>query len=314
VTDLLTREEALAILRENAPHKRRRCQEMEQRGFPAYTTSTGWLGYSDEDVRRRCTAAYEEGFRAFKMKVGVSVEDDRRRAALMRDCLGWDVVLAMDANCVWEIPEAIAWMGQLAEFNPYWIEEPTCPDDALGHAAIRKALARHNIHVATGEQMANRVMHKQFLQAGGYTIAQTDCNRLAGLNEFLVVALMAKKSGVRVCQHAGGVGLCALAAHASMAEFVCVSGSTEGRWCEYIDHLSEHFITPVVCKSARYLAPECLGWGLDMRSESIKKFSFPSGELWLQRPGHFDISLRRLANNEPQDDAEHEPKKRKVAS
>eukprot|EP01052_Picozoa_sp_SAG31_P031202 SAG31_NODE_3282_length_4467_cov_2.622024_2_plen_354_part_00 len=306
VDDAMTRAEALGILNEAAAGKLQRGEEMKRVGFPAYTTSTGWAGYPDEKVADLVHGAMSQGFKAFKMKVGMGIEDDSRRAALMRKLIGWDSLLMMDANSVpnacafcvlihslligyvnmitqvWGVNEAIENMEALAKFQPYWIEEPTSPDDILGHAAIQRALEKHSISVATGEQISNKVMHKQYLQASGYKICQTDIQRLAGLNEFLVVCLMAKKFGVKVCIHAGGVGLCNMAAHLCIIDFITISKSTHGKMTEYIDHLQEHFVTPLgsYVADARYLAPTVPGFGCDMLADSLDEFEFPNGAYW----------------------------------
>ncbi len=272
ITDALTKEEALATLQKLEPTKERRVQELLDRGYPAYTTSVGWLGYPDEKIRDLCREAIAQGFSAFKMKVGRSVEDDVRRAALIREEIGWDRSLMMDANQVWDVDQAIAHMEPLARFKPRWIEEPTNPDDILGHARIARAVAP--IGVATGEHCHNRVMFKQLLQAEAIRYCQIDSCRLGGVNEVIAVLLMAAKFGVAVCPHAGGVGLCEHVQHLSYFDYVSVSGSMEDRVIEYVDHLHEHFEDPVRVEGGRYLAPARAGYSISMKRDSRTKFTF----------------------------------------
>ncbi len=272
ITDALTPEEALAILQKLEPTKERRIEELLRRGYPAYTTSVGWLGYPDEKIRTLCREAIAQGFSAFKMKVGRSVEDDVRRAALIREEIGWDRSLMMDANQVWDVDQAIAHMEPLARFQPRWIEEPTSPDDILGHARIARALAP--IGVATGEHCHNRVMFKQLLQAQAIRYCQIDSCRLGGVNEVIAVLLMAAKFGVAVCPHAGGVGLCEHVQHLSFFDYVSVSGSMEDRVIEYVDHLHEHFEDPVRVEAGRYLAPARPGYSISMKRDSRTKYAF----------------------------------------
>ena len=272
ITDALTPEEARAILRKLEPTKERRIQELLDRGYPAYTTSVGWLGYPDEKIRHLCREAIAQGFSAFKMKVGRSVEDDVRRAALIREEIGWDRSLMMDANQVWDVDQAIAHMEPLARFRPRWIEEPTSPDDILGHATIARAVAP--IGVATGEHCHNRVMFKQLLQAQAIRYCQIDSCRLGGVNEAVAVLLMAAKFGVAVCPHAGGVGLCEHVQHLSFFDYVSVSGSMEDRVIEYVDHLHEHFEDPVGVEGGRYLAPALPGYSISMKRDSRTRFAF----------------------------------------
>jgi len=288
VEDVLPAEEVLRLLHEAADSKQQCAEEMKTVGYPAYTTSTGWLGYSDEVVKAKTEAALAEGYTAFKIKVGTSLADDCKRAAMTRGLIGWRNTLMMDANCVWGVDETIAAMQELKKYNPYWIEEPTCPDDILGHAKIQAAV--HPVHVATGEQCANRVLFKQFLQVKGLEILQTDIVRLAGINEYLVVCLLAKKFNTPICIHAGGVGLCNMAAHLAAIDFVVVSRSMEGRMAEYIDHLQEHFVDELVVRNARYIAPSAPGLGLTMHKASLDKFAYPDGPYWSARPGHFTPS------------------------
>eukprot|EP00501_MAST-03F_sp_TOSAG23-6_P000092 GSMAST32.ASY1.ANO1.94.1 assembled CDS len=290
VLDMITPEEGIKIianLRSNG-HKER-ILDMMKNGFPAYTTATGWLGYTDDEVKQKVKNALEEGFRSFKMKVGVNIEDDCRRAEIMRTAIGHDCDLMMDANSVWEVQESIDNMRQLAKFNPYWIEEPLC--------TIQKIVRFHNsfqfkiylnIHVATGEQMSNRVMHKQFLQYGAYKILQTDITRLGGINEYIVVSLMAAKMKVKICLHAGGVGLCNMAAHVCVFDHINLSGCYKGRMTEYIDHLQEHFVYDLVVRNGKYIAPTDAGLGLEMKEESLSMYEFPTGHYWSKVcPNHF---------------------------
>ncbi|QOR38995.1 L-fuconate dehydratase [Billgrantia diversa] len=278
VTDALTPEEAIALLRKREPGKAEREAEMRRDGFPAYTTSAGWLGYSDDKVRHLAREALAEGWTHFKQKIGGDQEEDVRRAALLREEIGWDNVLMMDANQVWEVDETIAKMRRLAEFDPLWIEEPTSPDDILGHAEIRHRVAP--IGVATGEHCHNKVMFKQFFQAEALDYCQLDAARLGGLNEVILVALMAAKFGVPVCPHAGGVGLCEYVQHISLFDYIAVSGSLEGRVLEYVDHLHEHFVDPVAVERGRYRVPEAPGYSITMHAESLARHRFPDGAAW----------------------------------
>ncbi len=278
LSDALTREEALEILQRRAAGRAARETEMRQAGYPAYTTSIGWLGYPEEKIRRLCREAIAQGFTHFKMKVGGDPEDDRRRAAAVREEIGPQRYLMMDANQRWDVPEAIANIRRLAEFDPYWFEEPTSPDDILGHAAIAQAVAP--IRIATGEHCQNRVMFKQFFMAKAIDVCQLDACRLGGVNEVLAVLLLAEKFGVPVCPHAGGVGLCEYVQHLSLFDYICVSGSLEGRVIEYVDHLHEHFADPVVVVNGRYMAPSAPGYSITMKPESLKRYAFPDGAAW----------------------------------
>lgn len=279
ITDALTPDEALAILRRSLPHRAAREAGMLRDGYPAYTTSAGWLGYSDEQVRQLCREGVAAGWTHFKMKVGQNLEDDLRRAALIREEIGPERTLMMDANQHWDVGEAIAAMRELARFDPLWIEEPTSPDDVLGHAAIARAIAP--IGVATGEHCQNRVMFKQFLQAGALRFCQIDSTRLGGVNEVLAVLLMAAKFGVPVCPHAGGVGLCEYVQHLSIFDYICVSGSLEDRVIEYVDHLHEHFVDPVVVRDGRYRAPLAPGYSAQMHPATLEEYAFPGGRVWV---------------------------------
>jgi L-fuconate dehydratase len=277
LTDALTPAEALELLRARAASRPEREARLAVEGYPAYATSAGWLGYDDEKLRRRCREAVEAGFTHVKLKVGASLEDDLRRLAIAREVIGPDRGLMLDANQVWSVPEAIAWMGELARFDPWWIEEPTSPDDVLGHAAIARAIAP--IRVATGEHAHNRVMFKQLLQAGAIAVCQVDACRLAGVNEVVAVLLLAARFGVPVCPHAGGVGLCELVVHLSAFDYVAVSGSREGRMIEYVDHLHEHFIEPVRVTGGRYRLPRAPGYAA-MTRRALAQHRFPDGPEW----------------------------------
>ena len=278
LTDALTRDEALAMVERCIPGRAEREADLRATGYPAYTTSVGWLGYDDEKIRRLCREALYVGWTRFKMQVGASVDDDRRRARIIRDAIGPDRMLAVDANQRWDVPVAISWMRELAEFDPYWIEEPTSPDDILGHAAIARAVAP--IRVATGEHVHNRVMFKQLLQAQALSICQVDACRLGGVNEVVAVLLLAAKFDVPVCPHAGGVGLCELVQHLSAVDFIAISGTREGRMIEYVDHLHEHFLDPVVIDGGAYRLPSRPGYSAEMRPESLVRYAYPGGTEW----------------------------------
>ena len=280
ITDALTPDEALEIVRRNAPTKQLRMEEMQRQGFPAYTTSAGWLGYSDDYVRQLCRAAVASGWTHIKLKVGTNLENDMRRAQLIREEIGPERKLMMDANQVWDVGQAIAAMARLKEFNPWWIEEPTSPDDVLGHAAIARAVAP--IGVATGEHVQNRIIFKQLLQANAISFCQIDACRLGGVNEVLAVLLMAAKFGVPVCPHAGGVGLCEYVQHLSMIDYICISASLENRVLEYVDHLHEHFVDPVLIRDGHYIVPEQPGYSITMKPESLNLYEFPNGPAWAQ--------------------------------
>jgi L-fuconate dehydratase len=278
ITDAITPAEALALLKGKEASKQARIDQLLEKGYPAYTTSAGWLGYSDEKMRRLCQEAKEEGFTHLKMKVGSNLEDDIRRARIIREEIGDDLYLMMDANQKWDIDEAIANMKELAQFNPWWIEEPTSPDDILGHARIAKAVAP--IKVATGEHCQNRVVFKQLIQAGAIEICQIDSCRVGGVNEILAILLMAAKYDIPVCPHAGGVGLCEYVQHLSMIDFIAISGSLENRIIEYVDHLHEHFLEPVVIKDGHYMPPTGAGYSITMKPASLEQYSFPDGAIW----------------------------------
>ena len=278
ISDALKPEEALAILQGNFASKAVREAEMYQKGFPAYTTSSGWLGYSDEKLRRLCREAVAAGWTHLKIKVGRSIEDDLRRAAIIREEIGPERKLMMDANQVWEVEEAITNMRLLAKFDPWWIEEPTSPDDVLGHATIAQAIAP--IGVATGEHCQNRILFKQFMQAKAIKFCQIDSCRLGGVNEVLAVLLMAAKFGIPVCPHAGGVGLCEYVQHLALFDYIYVSGSLENRILEYVDHLHEHFVDPVVINNGHYMPPTKPGYSITMWPASLDEYEFPTGKAW----------------------------------
>ncbi|WP_106178246.1 enolase C-terminal domain-like protein [Prauserella shujinwangii] len=271
LTDVLTRDDALAILRAAEPGRAQRESVLLTEGYPAYTTTPGWLGYDDSKLDRLCREAVADGFTQIKLKVGADLDDDVRRLGIARAACGDGVRIAVDANQRWDVGEAIRWMAALRPFDVAWVEEPTNPDDVLAHAEIARAIAP--VPVATGEHMANRVMFKQFLQAGALQVLQLDATRVAGVNENIAVLLLAAKFGVPVCPHAGGVGLCEAVQHLSMFDFVAVSGSAEGRVIEFVDHLHEHFVTPVEVHGGRYHAPKAPGAGTEMLARSLAEYA-----------------------------------------
>jgi L-fuconate dehydratase len=275
LTDALTPAEALEILRRGAAGRADREAEIQRDGYPAYTTSPGWLGYDDDKLRRLCREAVDDGFGQIKLKVGADLADDERRLRIARDECGPDIRIAVDANQRWDVPDAIAWVGALSPYDIWWVEEPTSPDDVLGHAAIAKAIAP--IRVATGEHVQNRVVFKQLLQAGGLSFLQLDAARVAGVNENIAILLLAAKFGVPVCPHAGGVGLCELVQHLSMFDYVAVSTSQQDRIIEYVDHLHEHFVDPVVIRDGRYRAPTAPGFSATMVPASLAAYSYVEG-------------------------------------
>jgi L-fuconate dehydratase len=278
ISDALTPDEALELLEKAAAGYGDRMAQLETAGFPAYTTSVGWLGYPDEKVRQLTRQAVTDGWRAVKMKVGGPLDDDVRRAGIIRAEIGPDALLMMDANQVWDVDEAIAAMARLTALSPHWIEEPTHADDVLGHARIAAAVAP--VRVATGEAAANRVIFKQLLQAGAIGVCQVDACRIGGVNEVLAVLLMAAKFGVPVCPHAGGVGLCEYVQHLAIFDYLRVSGSLDGRMIEYVDHLHEHFTDPVTVTGGRYRLPTAPGYSVRMKPESVARFRFPDGPAW----------------------------------
>ncbi|MFI1092698.1 L-fuconate dehydratase [Streptomyces sp. NPDC020917] len=281
LSDALTPQEALDILRAAEPGRTERIGRLLEAGYPAYTTTPGWLGYSDEKLTRLARQAVADGFTQIKLKVGASLEDDVRRMRAAREAVGPDVRVAVDANQRWDVGVAIDWMRELAPYRPYWIEEPTSPDDILGHLTVHEAVAP--VKVATGEHVANRVVFKQLLQSGAVDIVQIDAARVGGVNENIAILLLAAKFGVPVCPHAGGVGLCEMVQHLSMFDYVAVSGTLENRVIEYVDHLHEHFVTPVRLRDGRYLAPTAPGLSAQMHPVSLKEYSFPDGPVWSAR-------------------------------
>jgi L-fuconate dehydratase len=278
IEDALTRDEALDILRRNRATSGERERLLLAEGFPAYTTSAGWLGYPEDTLPDRAREALAAGFTHLKVKVGGDAEADLRRARLVRDAIGADNRLSLDANQAWGVDDAIGAIRALAEVEPWWIEEPTSPDDILGHRRIRDGV--RPIRVATGEHVQNRVVFKQMLQHEAIDVCQVDCCRLGGVNEVLAVVLLAAKFGVPVCPHAGGVGLCEYAQHVSMFDFVAVGASLDDRVCEFVDHLHEHFVDPVRVVNGRYLAPTAAGYSIEIRSESLSEFAYPDGPGW----------------------------------
>jgi L-fuconate dehydratase len=277
IDDAITEQEALALLNAQRKGREERIADLERSGYPAYTTSVGWFGFSDEKVRSLCHEALAQGWQHFKLKVGGEPADDLRRAALVRDEIGSSSKLMMDANQRWGVNEAIDRTRELAAFHPWWMEEPTSPDDILGHARIRR---ESGVRIATGEHCQNRVMFKQLLQANAIDVCQIDSCRLAGVNENLAVLLMAAKFGVPVCPHAGGVGLCEYVQHLSAFDYIAVSGSLENRVTEYVDHLHEHFVDPVRIRDAHYLLPTQPGYSAEMYPQTLKDYSFPDGKVW----------------------------------
>ena len=270
--DVLTPDEALAMLRQQVAGKAARAARLQAEGYPAYTTSAGWLGYDDEKVRRLCREALAQGWDHFKVKVGRDIDEDRRRCAIVREEIGSGRRLMIDANQVWEVDEAIRWVKALAPFDPWWIEEPLSPDDILGHGKVARAV--RPIRVATGEHAHNRVMFKQFISSDAIDVVQPDVCRLGGLNEILAVLLLAAKFGKPICPHAGGVGLCECAQHVSMIDFVVVSGRFDEAMTEHAAHLHEHFVDPIEIERGRYKAPMRPGFSTEMKSQSIADYGF----------------------------------------
>jgi len=268
LSDCITPTEAIALLRERALGKEQRRDRLLREGYPCYTTSAGWLGYDDAKLRRLCQEAVDAGFRHVKLKVGRDLEDDRRRLRVAREVLGPDRQLMIDANQVWEVDQAIAWVRELAFAKPWFIEEPTSPDDVEGHRAIRAAIAP--VKVATGEMCQNRILFKQFIMRGAIDVVQIDACRLGGVNEVLAVLLMAAKHGLPVCPHAGGVGLCEYVQHLAMIDYLCMAGTWDGRVAEYVDHLHEHFVDPCRVERAAYVAPTAPGYSITMKPASLQ--------------------------------------------
>ena len=278
LADALTPAEALDMLRAAEPGRADRAARLLQRGYPAYTTTPGWLGYDDAKLARLCREALAGGYTQIKLKVGAVLADDVRRLRLAREVCGPGIRIAVDANQRWGVDEAVAWMRELAPFDPWWIEEPTSPDDVLGHAAIANAI--RPIKVATGEHVQNRIVFKQLLQARALSILQIDAARVGGVNENVAILLLAAKFGVPVCPHAGGVGLCELVRHLSMFDYVAVSGALGDRVIEYVDHLHEHFVDPAVVRDGYYVTPTMPGFSAAMHPESIAAYRFPDGSAW----------------------------------
>lgn len=280
LSDALTPDEALGILRKAEPTRAGRIAQLTEQGFPAYTTSPGWLGYSDEKLSRLAKQAITEGFDMIKLKVGGDLDDDVRRMKLAREVVGPGVRVAVDANQRWDTDIAIRWMRELAPYGPYWIEEPTSPDDVLAHRAIADALAP--IKIATGEHVQNRVVFKQLLQAGAVDVVQIDACRVGGVNENIAILLLAAKFGVPVCPHAGGVGLCELVRHLSFFDYAAVSASLDGRVIEWVDHLHEHFLDPAGVVNGRYTAPNQPGFSARLRDETLSQYVYPDGPVWTE--------------------------------
>jgi len=272
LTDAITPNEALEILEKAAPGRAERTELLLERGYPAYTTTPGWLGYSDAKMVRLAREAVAEGFPQIKLKVGGDLDDDIRRLSLAREAVGPNIKIAIDANQRWDVEDAIAWVRELQPYDIAWIEEPTSPDDLVGHAAIRRGL--NGVPVATGEHTANRVMFKQLLQLEAIDVMQIDAARVAGVNENLANLLLAAKFGVRVCPHAGGVGLCEAVQHLSMIDFIAVSGTWENRYLEFVDHLHEHFVDPVQIENGHYVAPRAPGAGTEMNQAALEQYRY----------------------------------------
>jgi len=272
LTQSLTCNQAIEILRKREYGKQERIAQVLEEGYPSYTTSAGWLGYSDDDLRAKCKNLMDRGWSHFKIKVGRDLEDDLRRCRLLRSTLGPDARMMVDANQMWDVPEAIEWILQLKSFDPWFVEEPTFPDDILGHAAIAKAVAP--IRIATGEMCHNRIMFRQFMESGGMQVCQLDSCRLGGVNEVLAVMLLAERFNIPVCPHAGGVGLCEYVQHLATIDYACVSGTQDNRVAEYSDHLHEHMRHPVTMKNGRYMPPEDYGYSVEFLESAIHDFSF----------------------------------------
>jgi L-fuconate dehydratase len=268
ITDFLNEDEAISILSKHQDTKSSRTSILEKEGYPCYVTSAGWLGYSDEKLKRLCLEAKSNGFEYVKLKVGKNLKDDMRRLDIARTTLGSDIKIMIDANQVWEVDQAIKWMKSLAEFNPYFIEEPTSPDDIIGHKKIREAI--YPIKVATGEAVQNRIIFKQLISENAIDIVQVDACRMGGLNEVLAVQLMAAKNNLPVWPHAGGVGLCEYSQHLAMIDYLCISGRKNEQVIEYVDHLHEHFVNPCIIKNAAYMLPKESGFSVEMKPDTLK--------------------------------------------
>ncbi|XP_065062385.1 mitochondrial enolase superfamily member 1-like isoform X2 [Rhopilema esculentum] len=280
ISDVITEQEAIEMLKTKQPGKTEREKYLRINGYPAYTTCVGWMGYSDEKIVELCRARLKEGWTSFKVKVGADIDDDVRRCKLVRQEIGWDNNLMMDANQRWDVDEAKQRMSVLRQFKPLWIEEPTSPDDILGHAAIATHLREAGVGVATGEHCQNRVIFKQLMQANAISFCQIDSCRVGGVNENLAIILMAAKFGVPVCPHAGGVGLCEMVQHLSIFDYICVSADLENRMIEYVSHLHEHFEDPVNVKNGTYHIPKLPGYGCQMKPKSIWDHTYPTGRVW----------------------------------
>lgn len=281
LSDALTKEEALEMVRANHATKAERIGYLEENGYPSYTTSAGWLGYSDEKLKRLCREALDQGFKHIKLKVGQDLHSDIRRCQIARDVIGEDVKLMVDANQIWEVDQAIEWVNELAHVSPWFIEEPTSPDDIFGHKKIKDNIG--SIKVATGEHCHNRIMFKQFIANDAIDIVQIDACRLASVNEILAVYLLAAKYGKPVCPHAGGVGLCEYVQHLSMIDYVHISADLTDRVVEFVDHLHEHFVDPCVIKKGAYVTPTAPGYSIEMFQESIEAYTYPTGSEWQKR-------------------------------
>jgi L-fuconate dehydratase len=277
IEDALTPDEALTILRNGKARQSDRLARIASEGYPAYTTSAGWFGFSDEKIRLLCRGGLAGGWTHFKLKVGGDPQDDLRRGRIVREEIGADNFMMVDANQKWGIEEAIRRTNQLAELQPWWMEEPTNPDDILGHARIRRETS---VRIATGEHCHNAVMFKQLMQAGAIDVCQIDSCRVAGVNENLAIILMAAKFGIPVCPHAGGVGLCEYVQHLSIFDYLSVSCTLENRVIEFVDHLHEHFRDPVRIRRGHYLLPNAPGYSIEILPESLEKYRFPDGAIW----------------------------------
>jgi L-fuconate dehydratase len=278
ITDALTPEEALSLLKDKNGGRADRQETLLRKGYPAYTTSAGWLGYDDDKLRALCRKCVEQGWTYMKFKVGNDLEQDQHRLAIVREVIGDDRHIMIDANQVWDVDQAIEWLKELSRFHPLFIEEPTNPDDILGHKKIKENIKP--VGVATGEHCHNRIMFKQFFQAKAIDFCQLDSCRLGGVNEVLAVLLLAAKFRIPVWPHAGGVGLCEYVQHISMIDFICISGTMENRVIEYVDHLHEHFLDPCVVEEGCYRAPSAPGYSIEMKSKSLEAYAFPDGEVW----------------------------------
>ncbi|CAG0922982.1 unnamed protein product [Notodromas monacha] len=319
--DALTKEEALEILRSMVPGKDKREEEIRSSGYPCYTTSSGWIGYDEDKIRNNLLISMQAGFSKFKIKVGQDLEKDKKRLRLVRSIIGDNRQLMIDANQVWEVDQAINWVKELAEFKPVWIEEPTSPDDILGHAKVAQALKDTGIGVATGEHCHNRVMFKQLFKSGGMQYCQIDACRVGGINENIAVMLMAKKFGVPVCPHAGGIGLCEMIQHLAIFNFICISGDLKHSVAEYADHLHEHFIQPARIKHGCYIVPDVSdmmrilnnlrnfapGYSVEMIGSSLINYEYPLGPKWREM---FDKKLYEDPSKQVPPYVEHRPETR----